>query len=162
MSTMEGKNLVIVESPGKINKLQEYLGDDYIVKASVGHIRDLDENGLSIDLENGFAPKYVIPANKKKVVEEIIEEEETKPTHPTVLVVTIIALLAVLFLCYQQYTIDTTYGRVTEPTFGWPADASADSGEAAADEEEAAEEEATEESSSDAEGGDEEEAEEEE
>ena len=71
---MEGKNLVIVESPGKINKLQEYLGDDYIVKASVGHIRDLDENGLSIDLENGFAPKYVIPANKKKVVEDLKKE----------------------------------------------------------------------------------------
>ena len=74
MSTMEGKNLVIVESPGKIKKLQEYLGDDYIVKASIGHIRDLDENGLSIDLENGFAPKYVIPANKKRVVEDLKKE----------------------------------------------------------------------------------------
>ena len=74
MSTIEGKNLVIVESPGKIKKLQEYLGDDYIVKASIGHIRDLDENGLSIDLENGFAPKYVIPANKKRVVEDLKKE----------------------------------------------------------------------------------------
>ncbi len=76
MSTMEGKNLVIVESPGKIKKLQEYLGDDYIVKASVGHIRDLDENGLSIDLENGFAPKYVIPTEKKKVVADLKKEAE--------------------------------------------------------------------------------------
>ena len=74
MSTKEGKNLVIVESPGKIKKLQEYLGDDYIVKASIGHIRDLDENGLSIDLENGFAPKYVIPAEKKKVVADLKKE----------------------------------------------------------------------------------------
>ena len=67
----EGKNLVIVESPGKIKKLEQALGNDYIVKASVGHIRDLDENGLSIDVENGFKPKYVIPADKKKVVADL-------------------------------------------------------------------------------------------
>ncbi len=76
MSTKEGKNLVIVESPGKIKKLQEYLGDDYIVKASIGHIRDLDENGLSIDIENGFAPKYVIPAEKRKVVTDLKKEAQ--------------------------------------------------------------------------------------
>ena len=69
---MEGKNLVIVESPGKIKKIQDVLGKEkYIVKASIGHIRDLDESGLSIDIENGFAPKYVIPADKKKVVEDL-------------------------------------------------------------------------------------------
>ena len=67
----EGKNLVIVESPGKIKKLEQALGKDYIVKASVGHIRDLDENGLSIDIEDGFKPKYVIPADKKKVVADL-------------------------------------------------------------------------------------------
>ena len=66
-----GKNLVIVESPGKIKKLEQALGKEYIVKASVGHIRDLDENGLSIDVENGFKPKYVIPADKKKVVADL-------------------------------------------------------------------------------------------
>ena len=76
MSTKEGKNLVIVESPGKTRKLQEFLGDDYIVKASVGHIRDLDENGLSIDIENGFAPRYVIPAEKKKVVADLRKEAQ--------------------------------------------------------------------------------------
>ena len=67
----EGKNLVIVESPGKIKKLEQALGKDYVVKASVGHIRDLDENGLSIDIENGFKPKYVIPADKKRVVADL-------------------------------------------------------------------------------------------
>ena len=67
----EGKNLVIVESPGKIKKIQDALGSGYVVKASMGHIRDLDESGLSIDIENGFAPKYVIPAEKKKVVTEL-------------------------------------------------------------------------------------------
>ncbi len=67
----EGKNLVIVESPGKIAKIQKVLGDDYVVKASIGHIRDLDESGLSIDIENGFKPQYVIPADKKKVVADL-------------------------------------------------------------------------------------------
>ena len=72
----EGKNLVIVESPGKIKKLEQALGKDYVVKASVGHIRDLDENGLSIDIENGFKPKYVIPADKKKVVADLKKAAE--------------------------------------------------------------------------------------
>ena len=67
----EGKNLVIVESPGKIDKIKKALGNDYIVKASIGHIRDLDESGLSIDIENGFKPEYVIPAEKRKVVAEL-------------------------------------------------------------------------------------------
>ena len=67
----EGKNLVIVESPGKIKKIQSALGNDYIVKASIGHIRDLDESGLSIDIDNGFRPEYVVPADKKKVVADL-------------------------------------------------------------------------------------------
>lgn len=67
----EGKNLVIVESPGKIKKIQSALGKDFIVKASVGHIRDLDESGLSIDIDNGFKPEYVVPADKRKVVADL-------------------------------------------------------------------------------------------
>ena len=68
----EGKNLVIVESPGKIKKIQDALGNEnFTVKASMGHIRDLDESGLSIDVKNGFKPEYVIPADKKKVVSEL-------------------------------------------------------------------------------------------
>ena len=67
----EGQNLVIVESPGKIKKIQSALGDDFVVMASIGHIRDLDESGLSIDIENGFRPEYVIPADKKKVVADL-------------------------------------------------------------------------------------------
>ena len=75
MSKTEGKNLVIVESPGKIKKLEEALGKDkYIVKASIGHIRDLDESGLSIDIEDGFRPKYVIPSEKRKVVADLKAE----------------------------------------------------------------------------------------
>ena len=70
MKQMEG-NLVIVESPGKIGKLQKFLGKDYIVKSSRGHIRDLQDKKLSVDIEHGFTPEYVIPADKKKVVAEL-------------------------------------------------------------------------------------------
>jgi DNA topoisomerase-1 len=71
------KTLVIVESPGKIKKIQSYLGDKYIVKASIGHIQDLDPSKISIDIfkqENGsyiFAPNYIILKDKKKVVDSL-------------------------------------------------------------------------------------------
>ncbi len=68
---MEGKNLVIVESPGKVNTIQKFLGKDFLVKASIGHIRDLQEKKLSVDVANGFQPEYVIPADKRKVVAEL-------------------------------------------------------------------------------------------
>ncbi len=67
---MEG-NLVIVESPTKARTIQRFLGDGFTVKASEGHIRDLQEKQLSIDIKDGFTPEYVIPDNKKKVVAEL-------------------------------------------------------------------------------------------
>ena len=67
---MEG-NLVIVESPAKAGTIQKFLGKDYIVKPSFGHIRDLQDKKLSVDVEHGFKPEYVIPADKKKVVAEL-------------------------------------------------------------------------------------------
>ena len=67
----EGQNLVIVESPAKAGTIQKYLGNAYTVKSSFGHIRDLQDNELSIDVSNGFAPQYVIPSDKKKVVSEL-------------------------------------------------------------------------------------------
>ena len=67
---MEG-NLVIVESPAKAKTIQKFLGDDYVVKSSFGHIRDLQDNKLSVDVEHGFTPEYIIPADKKKVVAEL-------------------------------------------------------------------------------------------
>ena len=67
----EGQNLVIVESPAKAGTIQKYLGSDYIVKSSFGHIRDLQDNELSIDVKGGFTPEYVIPADKKKVVADL-------------------------------------------------------------------------------------------
>ena len=67
---MEG-NLVIVESPAKAGTIQKFLGSDYIVKPSFGHIRDLNDKKLSVDIDNGFEPEYVVPADKKKVVSEL-------------------------------------------------------------------------------------------
>ena len=62
---------MIVESPAKAGTIQKFLGGDYIVKPSFGHIRDLQDSKLSVDVENGFTPEYVIPADKKKVVSEL-------------------------------------------------------------------------------------------
>ena len=63
------KNLVIVESPAKKKIIQGYLGKDFIVESSIGHIRDLpSKGGMSIDIQNGFAPNYVVSEDKKKVV----------------------------------------------------------------------------------------------
>lgn len=76
---MEG-NLVIVESPAKAGTIQRFLGKGYVVKPSFGHIRDLQDKKLSVDVEHGFTPEYVVPADKKKVVAELqklAEEAET-------------------------------------------------------------------------------------
>ena len=70
-SELMEENLVIVESPAKAGTIQKFLGKDYIVKSSFGHIRDLHESSLSIDVEHGFKPEYEIPADKKKVVAEL-------------------------------------------------------------------------------------------
>jgi len=53
-----GKNLVIVESPAKAKTIEGYLGKDFIVKSSFGHVRDLASKGLAIDIDNNFAPEY--------------------------------------------------------------------------------------------------------
>ena len=71
------KILVIVESPGKIKKINEYLGSDYIVKASFGHVLDLDKKTLSIDIENNFKPYYIVSSDKKKVVKELTDLAKT-------------------------------------------------------------------------------------
>ena len=69
---MSNKNLVIVESPAKAKTIEKYLGSDFVVKSSFGHIRDLPKKGMSIDKEHGFKPTYEIPADKKKVIAELI------------------------------------------------------------------------------------------
>ena len=66
-----GENLVIVESPAKAKTIGKFLGEGFTVKSSFGHIRDLASNSLSVDLENGYEPNYVISDDKKKVVAEL-------------------------------------------------------------------------------------------
>jgi DNA topoisomerase-1 len=64
-------NLVIVESPAKAKTIEGYLGKDFVVKSSYGHVRDLPAKGLSIDLENDFKPDYAVMTDKKKVITEL-------------------------------------------------------------------------------------------
>ena len=65
------ENLVIVESPAKAKTIERFLGNNYIVKSSFGHIRDLEKKDLGIDIENNFQPKYEISADKKAIVKEL-------------------------------------------------------------------------------------------
>lgn len=65
------KNLVIVESPAKAKTIEGFLGKEFTVKSSYGHIRDLDDRDLSVDTANGYAPRYVVPTEKKKLVDEL-------------------------------------------------------------------------------------------
>ncbi|WP_285815312.1 type I DNA topoisomerase [Phocaeicola sartorii] len=71
------KNLVIVESPAKAKTIEKFLGKDYKVMSSYGHIRDLKTKEFSIDLEHDYAPQYVIPADKKKLVSELKSEAKS-------------------------------------------------------------------------------------
>jgi hypothetical protein len=64
------KGLIIVESPTKVKTLQKFLGGEYLVKASVGHIKDLPEGELGVDLQKDFEPKYVTITGKGKVIRE--------------------------------------------------------------------------------------------
>ena len=64
-------NLIIVESPSKAKTLKRFLGDDYQIEASVGHIRDLPKNDLGVDVDNGFKPTYVASKDKSKVITQL-------------------------------------------------------------------------------------------
>ncbi len=69
--TSRKKSLVIVESPAKARTINKYLGTSYVVKASMGHIRDLPKGKFGIDIENGFAPEYTTIRGKGKVIAEL-------------------------------------------------------------------------------------------
>src|ERR1035437_8770098 len=68
---MKKASLVIVESPAKARTLEKILGKSYNLKASLGHIRDLPKSQIGVDIEGDFTPKYVIPTDKKKLVNEL-------------------------------------------------------------------------------------------
>jgi DNA topoisomerase I len=65
------ENLVIVESPAKARTIEKFLGKEYTVKSSFGHVRDLAKKNLGIDIENDFRPDYIVSADKKKIVKEL-------------------------------------------------------------------------------------------
>src|SRR6516225_1263904 len=65
------KALVIVESPAKAKTINKYLGKQYVVKASLGHIKDLPKKNLAVDIENGFEPRYEVIEGKKKLITEL-------------------------------------------------------------------------------------------
>ncbi|ARS35318.1 type I DNA topoisomerase [Pontibacter actiniarum] len=65
------KNLVIVESPAKAKTIEGYLGKDFVVKSSFGHVRDLPKGNNAIDVEHGFKPTYVVSSDKKEVVAQL-------------------------------------------------------------------------------------------
>src|SRR5829696_5739444 len=86
-----GRKLVVVESPGKAKTIAGYLGKDYIVESSIGHIRDLPDSAaqipaaqkkepwarLGVDVANDFEPLYVVDADKKKVVADLKQKLES-------------------------------------------------------------------------------------
>ena len=77
---MSVDNLVIVESPAKAKTIEKFLGKDFVVKSSFGHIRDLAKKNLGINIENNYEPDYIVPADKKKVVDELKKLSKTAKT----------------------------------------------------------------------------------
>ncbi len=74
------KNLVIVESPAKAKTIGQFLGKDFTVKSSFGHVRDLPKKGMSVDIEHDFKPAYEVSPDKKKTVSEL--KADVPPTAP--------------------------------------------------------------------------------
>jgi DNA topoisomerase-1 len=74
------KNLVIVESPAKAKTIEKYLGKDFVVKSSIGHIRGLPSKNGSVDVANKFAPKFEVNADKKKTIAELKREVKAADT----------------------------------------------------------------------------------
>ena len=81
------KALVIVESPAKAKTINKYLGKQYVVKASLGHIKDLPKRDLAVDVDHGFEPRYEVIEGKKKLIAELkqtaknVEKSTSRPTR---------------------------------------------------------------------------------
>ncbi len=71
-----GKNLLVVESPAKVRTIKKFLGNDFEIRASMGHVKDLPEKELGVDIKNNFTPKYIIIPEKKKVLSELKKAAE--------------------------------------------------------------------------------------
>ena len=72
------ENLVIVESPSKAKTIGKYLGDDYVVKASMGHLRDLPKSTMGVDLEHDFTPHYIPVRGKESLIKELKTDAERR------------------------------------------------------------------------------------
>ena len=77
------KNLVIVESPTKVPTIEKHLGPDYKVMSSMGHVCDLPDKSLSIDINHNFKPTYVVSEDKKKLVAEMKKAAKSAETFDT-------------------------------------------------------------------------------
>ncbi len=75
---MSAKNLVIVESPAKARTIAPFLGSDFEVKSTFGHIRDLPKKDLGVDIEKNFEPLYTISPDKKKIASELKTASKNK------------------------------------------------------------------------------------
>ena len=75
-------NLVIVESPAKAKTIEKFLGKNFKVASSYGHIADLPSNELGVDIEKDFSPKYIVSSEKKKVE----EDDDDGDDHPTTMI----------------------------------------------------------------------------
>lgn len=73
------KKLFIVESPNKAKTIQKYLGNDYVVMASSGHVRDLNPKALSVEIENNFKPIYEVNADKKEIIKNLRRRSSSIP-----------------------------------------------------------------------------------
>jgi len=76
----KAKNLVIVESPAKAKTIEKYLGSDYKVTASMGHLRDLPKSKMGVDIEHGFEPQYIPVRDKKELIGELKKEAKSAKT----------------------------------------------------------------------------------
>ena len=76
----KAKNLVIVESPAKAKTIEKYLGSDYKVTASMGHLRDLPKSKMGVDIEHGFEPRYIPVRDKKELISELKKEAKSAKT----------------------------------------------------------------------------------
>ena len=75
------KALVIVESPAKAKTINKYLGKQYVVKASLGHVKDLPKKDLAVDVEHGFEPQYEVIEGKRKLIAEL--KQRPKASNPS-------------------------------------------------------------------------------
>ena len=115
------KNLLIVESPAKAKTIGRYLGRDYRIAASVGHIRDLPSSTIGVDVKNNFAPRYINMKGKDKVIRELKElaadaENILLATDPDREGEAIAWHLATILKIDPSSMCRTTFNEITEKT----------------------------------------------